>query len=426
MTELHNQMTDVTVPKDADVSQLQADLKDANDIAFMALRANGELGVVINFLENSFSCKDHVAVGQLIFKAMRAFGLLSAIQLRVESGTINICDQEFNGQEQEFQFLSRLKDKGRLFDFGEHTIINYEHISLLVRNMPLDQPDRHGRVKDNAAVLLNGAEARIKAIESDAKAGRFKSEFLANMSHELRTPMHAILSFSNMGHSRLHKVELEKLGHYFDRIRGGGNRLLRLLNDLLNLSKLESGKMEFLMQQGNLVDIIKRATEEVETLITDRELTVVIEATDLNTITYFDKEKILQVLINLLSNAIKFTPIGKQITIFFDPHISAQPNVQHAETDLLTVVVDDQGLGIPQEEETTIFDKFIQSSKTNTGAGGTGLGLSIVKEIINAHNGYIAATGNPDGGARFRFSLPIITHLDEEIKAEQVPEVDFF
>jgi signal transduction histidine kinase len=229
-----------------------------------------------------------------------------------------------------------------------------------------------------------------------------------------------------MGHSRLHKVELEKLGHYFDRIRGGGNRLLRLLNDLLNLSKLESGKMEFLMQQGNLVDIIKRATEEVETLITDRELTVVIEATDLNTITYFDKEKILQVLINLLSNAIKFTPIGKQITIFFDPHISAQPNVQHAETDLLTVVVDDQGLGIPQEEETTIFDKFIQSSKTNTGAGGTGLGLSIVKEIINAHNGYIAATGNPDGGARFRFSLPIITHLDEEIKAEQVPEVDFF
>ena len=79
MTELHNQMTDVTAPKNADVSQLQADLKDANDIAFMALRANGELGVVINFLENSFSCKDHVAVGQLIFKAMRAFGLSSAL-----------------------------------------------------------------------------------------------------------------------------------------------------------------------------------------------------------------------------------------------------------------------------------------------------------------------------------------------------------
>jgi signal transduction histidine kinase len=133
--------------------------------------------------------------------------------------------------------------------------------------MPLDEPDRHGRIKDNLAVLLNGAQARIKAIEASTKADRIKSEFLANMSHELRTPMHAILSFSNMGYSRLHKVDLEKLDHYFDRIRRGGNRLLLLLNDLLDLSKLESGKMEFLMQQGNLVDTINRAIQEVETQI---------------------------------------------------------------------------------------------------------------------------------------------------------------
>jgi signal transduction histidine kinase len=416
----------MTASIDPSVAQLQAALKDANDIAFTTLRANGELGVVIDFLENSFSCKDYVAVGQHIFKAMRAFGLSSALQLRVESGAINICDREFKGQEQEFQLLRSLKDKGRIFEFGEHAIINYEHISLLVRNMPQDEPDRNGRIKDNLAVLLNGAEARIKAIESSTKADRIKSEFLANMSHELRTPMHAILSFSNMGYSRLHKVNLEKLGHYFDRIRGGGNRLLLLLNDLLDLSKLESGKMEFLMQQGNLVDTINRAIQEVETLITDRELTVVIESTDLNTVTYFDKEKILQVLINLLSNAIKFTPIGKQITIFFDPHVSVKTKGHRTEIDLLTVVVDDQGLGIPLGEETIIFDKFIQSSNTNTGAGGTGLGLSIVQEIITAHNGYIAASGNPDGGARFRLSLPIIIHQNDEIEADHEPDVDFF
>jgi signal transduction histidine kinase len=292
--------------------------------------------------------------------------------------------------------------------------------------MPLDEPDRHGRIKDNLAVLLNGAQARIKAIEASTKADRIKSEFLANMSHELRTPMHAILSFSNMGYSRLHKVDLEKLGHYFDRIRRGGDRLLLFLNDLLDLSKLESGKMEFFMQQGNLVDTINRAIQEVETLITDRELTVVIESTDLNTITYFDTEKMLQVFINLLSNAIKFTPIGKQITIFFDPHVSVKNQGHRKEIDLLTVVVDDQGSGIPLGEEITIFDKFIQSSNTNTGAGGTGLGLSIVQEIITAHNGYIAASGNPDGGARFRLSLPMITHQNDEIEADQEPDVDFF
>jgi signal transduction histidine kinase len=416
----------VASPKDLEISKLQEDLKDANEIAFMALRANGELGVVINFLENSFSCKDHMEVGQQIFTAMRAFGLSSALQLRVESGAVNICDHEFKGQEQEFQFLSRLKGKGRLFDFGEHTIINHEHISLLVRNMPLDQPERHGRVKDNLAVLLNGAEARLKTIESSTKADRIKSEFLANMSHELRTPMHAILSFSNMGHSRLHKVDLNKLGYYFERIQVGGNRLLLLLNDLLNLSKLESGKMAYDMQQGDLLDIIQRATQELEGLILDRELTVVIEATNLNTTTYFDEEKMLQVLINLLSNAIKFTPIGKKITIFFDPNVSAQPKQQNSKTDLITVVVDDQGLGIPSGEEHTIFDKFIQSSKTNTGAGGTGLGLAIVQEIITAHNGYIVATGNPDGGARLRFSLPLISRPNGAIEARQEPDVDFF
>jgi hypothetical protein len=98
----------VTSTNDLQVSRLQESLKDAKDIALTALRANGELGVVINFLEKSFSCKTHVAVGQQIFKAMRTFGLSSAVQVRVDAGAINICDQEFNGQAQEFQFLSRV------------------------------------------------------------------------------------------------------------------------------------------------------------------------------------------------------------------------------------------------------------------------------------------------------------------------------
>lgn len=400
------------------IEALKAELKDANDIALTALRSNGELGVVINFLENSFSCEDHVAVGKQVFKAMRAFGLKSSIQLRVESGAINIADEEFEGQEQEFKFLSRLRSKGRLFDFGEHTMVNYDHISLLIRNMPVDQADKHGRIKDNVTVLLNGAEARIKSIEGTNQADRVKSEFLANMSHELRTPMHAILSFSNMGSSRLEKVDRSKLGHYFERIRIGGNRLLLLLNDLLDLSKLESGKMEFIMEKGDLASVIQRAIQEVETLCWDKELKIVVQPSAELTTTYFDEKKMLQVIINLLSNAIKFTPNGKQITLFFDNSLSAKPKGQHLATDLMTLVVDDQGLGIPSGEEAAIFDKFIQSSKTQTGAGGTGLGLSIVQEIIHAHNGYIIATGNPDGGARFRVSLPLIE------RAEPTLEVD--
>ncbi len=144
----------------------------------------------------------------------------------------------------------------------------------------------------------------------------------------------------------------------------GDNRLLLLLNDLLDLSKLESGKMEFFMQQGDLAALITRAVQEVKSLITDRELQVIIEPTNINTVTYFDEEKILQVMINLLSNAIKFTPVGKKIIIFFDADVSAQPKGLHLNKDLLTLVVNDQGLAIPPGEEASVFDKFIQSSKT--------------------------------------------------------------
>jgi len=193
---------------------------------------------------------------------------------------------------------------------------------------------------------------------------------------------------------------------------------LLLLNDLLDLSKLESGKMEFIMEKGDLASVIQRAIQEVETLCWDKELKIVVQPSAELTTTYFDEKKMLQVIINLLSNAIKFTPNGKQITLFFDNSLSAKPKGQHLATDLMTLVVDDQGLGIPSGEEAAIFDKFIQSSKTQTGAGGTGLGLSIVQEIIHAHNGYIIATGNPDGGARFRVSLPLIE------RAEPTLEVD--
>ena len=176
------------------------------------------------------------------------------------------------------------------------------------------------------------------------------------------------------------------------------------------------------MEKHDLMEVINRAIQEVETLCWDKDLKIVVLPTAEKTVTYFDEEKMLQVVINLLSNAIKFTPNGKQITLFFDKDLSAKPKGQHLATDLMTLVVDDQGLGIPPGEEAAIFDKFIQSSKTKTGAGGTGLGLSIVQEIIHAHNGYIIATGNPDGGARFRVSLPLVERGGTIEQPEDEPE----
>lgn len=240
-------------------------------------------------------------------------------------------------------------------------------------------------------------------------SNRTKSEFLANMSHELRTPMHAILGFSSLGSSKVESASSEKIASYFSRINESGQRLLGLLNDLLDLSKLEAGRMNFEFSENDLQATVANIVEELRPLFRDRLLTIDIEPASVDTIATYDDEKISQVVRNLLSNAIKFSPEGRSIMIHF---AEAKLNMNDdsssfAKIQAVSVSIWDQGTGIPEDELEVVFDEFVQSSKTEHGAGGTGLGLSISKEIIKRHGGIIKA-GNAvgDGGAVFTFTLP--------------------
>ena len=181
-----------------------------------------------------------------------------------------------------------------------------------------------------------------------------------------------------------------------------------LLNDLLDLSKMETGNINFAIDEIDLFDLVNERVSELQTLLDKKELTVDIKETKVNTKLECDPNKIGQVIQNLMSNAIKFTPDGKNISIHFEPSVLSIPTV-HDTTEVVSAVsifFGDQGIGIPERELETVFDKFVQSSKTRTGAGGTGLGLSISKEIIEAHGGVIYAENNADGGATFTFTLP--------------------
>ncbi len=240
-------------------------------------------------------------------------------------------------------------------------------------------------------------------------SNRAKSEFLANMSHELRTPMHAILGFSSLGSSKVETAGTEKIASYFLRINESGQRLLVLLNDLLDLSKLEAGRMNFEFSRNDLKLTIANVIEELGPLYRDRLLTINIKPTSVDTVAIYDNERIAQVVRNLLSNAIKFSPQGKSVTISFassELDLSDDPSVT-TKVPAISISIQDKGAGIPGDELETVFDEFVQSSKTEQGAGGTGLGLSISKEIIKCHSGLIKA-GNvaDDVGAIFTFSLP--------------------
>jgi signal transduction histidine kinase len=284
----------------------------------------------------------------------------------------------------------------------------------------------HGRYEESqrqGRLLEKLVEARTNDItlaKNEAEAARLvaeranhaKSEFLANMSHELRTPMHAILSFSEIGKHKVKLASTEKLSHYFSRINDSGKRLLLLLDDLLDLSKLEAGRMEFDFQIQDLQHVIDTELAEFQELFNNKALKIQINQHDIDTVCCFDQLKMLQVMRNLLSNAIKFTPEGKMIAIDISltrlP--SRQSDSQSQSIPALAFSISDEGLGIPEDELELVFDKFVQSSKTRTGAGGTGLGLAICKEIVEGHGGEIKASNNTKGGAVFSVTLPIAQH----------------
>jgi len=290
------------------------------------------------------------------------------------------------------------------------TVIHYE---IEYRVILADQSIRwvQGSVQfireaDGAAISCSGlhfdltekkaSEASVLAKDNAENANRLKSEFLANMSHELRTPMHGILSFSEFGIKKSDSAEREKLLQYFVYIKTSGQRLLTLLNDLLDLSKVEAGKLILNKQKTDLNTIIDTCCREQQQHLTDSKLSIQLDKKQARLNANFDATRITQVVCNLLSNAIKFSSANTVISINSDTNDLGQ----------LIFSIDNHGTPIPANELETIFDPFIQSSKPKSDITGTGLGLAISREFIEAHDGKLWAEANKGNGATFKFFIP--------------------
>jgi len=262
--------------------------------------------------------------------------------------------------------------------------------------------DEMGEVK---LILAEGHDVTAhKQIESDlidakelAEASDLaKSEFLNNMSHELRTPMHWIMSYSQFGINRCSEIDRETLLSYFTEIHNGGDRMMQLLNNLLDLSKMESGEMSYNSVECSVLDLIESVKMHWKLVMSDSDIVVKNIGETKQLSVSCDPDKVQQVINNYISNAIKFSDDGGHTIV----ELSTDENNA-------IVKVIDEGCGVPEGELDSIFEKFFQSSKTKTGAGGTGLGLAIARDIIIAHRGRVWAEHNHPKGTVLCFSLPL-------------------
>jgi two-component system, NtrC family, sensor kinase len=244
------------------------------------------------------------------------------------------------------------------------------------------------------ARLFREIEDKGRQIEA---ANRHKSEFLANVSHELRTPLNAIIGFSEVLGERMFGELNEKQAEYTEDILSSGRHLLSLINDILDLSKIEAGRMELEVTTFHLPDAIENAL----TLIRERASRhgIKLERVIDDRLGDFsgDERKVKQVLVNLLSNAVKFTPEGGQIKVEANLGDSA-----------VIVSVTDTGIGIAKEDQEAIFEEFRQvGSNYAQKREGTGLGLTLTKKFIELHGGKLWVESEVGKGSKFTFTLPI-------------------
>ncbi|MBF0184547.1 MAG: HAMP domain-containing histidine kinase [Magnetococcales bacterium] len=293
---------------------------------------------------------------------------------------------------------------------GQHTSL-HKDLGYLINHLAATLQVQEVRIH-------NTMEGLQKARDRSEAAYRAKSEFLANITHELRTPLHGILSFANFGLKRLHTVPPEKLAYYFSQIRESGSRLLELLNDLLDLSKMEAGRMRYEFAEQDLCQLIGEVLQSQEAWLEEKRLTVRFEPGTVSGLACCDRTRISQVVRNLLHNAIKFSPAEQSIEVTL--RATTLPLGRRAtdtvQVPALAVRIRDYGVGIPPGEWETIFDKFVQSSKTNDGSGGTGLGLAICQEIIFGHRGKIFAETDLTQGTAMQFIIP-----RERVSREEAP-----
>jgi signal transduction histidine kinase len=256
------------------------------------------------------------------------------------------------------------------------------------------------QLQESYAGLEQKVEERTRELEI---ANKHKSQFLANMSHELRTPLNGIQGYAELIIDGIYGEAPEKIKEIMERIQQSGNRLLGLINAVLDLSKIEAGRITLSLADYSMQGVVQNVFTAVEPLAAEKKLALNVNLQNDLPVGKGDEQRITQVLTNLVGNAIKFTEVGTVA-------------VQVASTNgTFTIAVSDTGTGIAEADQQKVFEEFQQADSSSTRKkGGTGLGLTIAKKIIEMHGGRIWVESSLGKGSTFSFTLPVRVEQQRE------------
>jgi PAS domain S-box-containing protein len=255
--------------------------------------------------------------------------------------------------------------------------------------------DVTARKKAEEEIRVANQQLELRSREAE-RANALKSEFLASMSHELRTPLHTILGFTELLQEENAGPLNDRQRRFVQHVHQDSSHLLELINDILDLSKIEAGRMDLQIESVDAAEVIAETVEGMRARAEGKGL-FIRNAISAPVYILADRVRLREILLNLLSNAVKFTPDGGMVTIDY-----TRPS-----EGMVEISVTDTGIGIALEDQQVIFDKFRQVASTTKGVReGTGLGLAIVRSLVEMHNGETSLKSEPGRGSRFAFTIP--------------------
>ena len=356
------------------------------------------------------------------------YGLSDEFIQAMRESKQRVGDKSVLGQSSEKRLPEQIPDLVNVPDYPISYMKQTDFRALLA--VPLLRKDRHigglvvrrkvaGKFTDSVVNLLQTFAAQsviaihnarlFHEIEDKGReieiANKHKSEFLANMSHELRTPLNAILGYTELIVDNIYGDVPDKIQEVLERVEKNGRHLLNLINDVLDLSKIEAGRLTLSLNEYSMQDIIQTVFTSVEALAAEKNLDLKVKMPGVLNTGKGDEQRIAQVILNLLGNAIKFTEQGK---------IEVEATVSN---DSFLVSITDTGPGLSETDQKKIFKEFRQADASSTRVkGGTGLGLSISKKIVEMHGGRIWVDSSLGKGSTFSFELPIRVETQMELK----------